>query len=29
MRKLLVCVLTAAWAATIIGCGDTGAKTDT
>jgi len=29
MRKLLVCVLTVAWATAIIGCGDTGGKTDT
>ena len=29
MRKLLVCVLSAAGAAAILGCGDTGTKTDT
>ena len=29
MRKLVVCVLTVAWATAIIGCGDTGSKTDT
>ena len=29
MRKLLVCVLTVAWTTAIIGCGDTGGKTDT